>query len=331
MNRDRTAWKVGLFATMGLVLVAVLLMAFSKGIGLGTRHYTVILVTSNVGGIKHGANVLISGVPVGKVERLLLSDDGKTAKIFLAIFARFNIRTNAQFNIDSMGFLGDAYVSITPRDTNPKDTTIELLKDGAEVTCMPPFNMQEVTRSVVGFIARIDITAQKLNDAMTRLNNTLLSDSSLSNATIAVGTFRTVSDHALTAVDDIHALFATNSAPVAQAVTNLVQFSSHVNSIADEIDAMIATNRSDIAEVVRNFQAASTTIREIAKGAEAGQGLVGALLKDETVRTNFASLLVQFTSVGTNLDILTGRINTNGIWSALWKPKPAKPASKRPN
>ena len=323
MNRDGVAWKVGLFVVVGLVLLAVLLLAFSKGIGFGTPHYNVILATSNVGGIKPGANVLMSGVQVGKVQRLSLTDDGKTARIFLDVYSNYRIDTTARFNIDSMGFLGDAYVSITL--TNFTGAT---LTNGAQVTCLPPFDMQEMARSAVGFINRIDITAERLNDAMGKLNNTLLSDQSLSNATMAVSTFRDVSDHALTAVDDIHKLFATNSAPVAEAITNLVYFSSHINSVADEIDALILTNRADITEVFKNFQAASVTIRDITTGIQAGHGLVGALFKDEKASANFSDLLAQLNSTGTNLDILTGRINSNGLWSVLWKEKQSRQTRK---
>ncbi len=317
MNGDRTSWKVGLFAVVGLVLFAALMLAFGKGIGLGSSRYSLIVNTSNVGGIKKGANVLMSGVPVGKVSRLSLSEDGSQARIYLDIYSRYQIHTNTEFNIQSMGFLGDAYVAI-----NPTNFVGGFLKDGDEVSCQPPFDMQVMARSAVGFINRIDITAEKLNEAMGRLNSTLLSDESLSNATAAVATFRNVSDHSLTAVDDLHKLFATNSAPVAVAVSNLVAFSDHINSVADQLDALLLTNRASVGEVVNNFQAASKTVREIAAQAQAGQGVVGAILKDARLRSDFVDMVARFNSVGTNLDAITGRINSNGIWSALWKPKP---------
>jgi hypothetical protein len=91
--------------------------------------------------------------------------------------------------------------------------------------------------------------------------------------------------------------------------------------VADQLDGLLLTNRANVGEVVDNFQAASKTIRQIAAQAQAGEGVVGALLKDEKLRADFSAMIARFNSFGTNLDIISGRIRSNGIWSALWKPK----------
>jgi phospholipid/cholesterol/gamma-HCH transport system substrate-binding protein len=330
MSKNRVEWKVGLFALAGLVLLAGLLLAFSKGLSFYPNRYSIILRTTSVGGLKHGANVLMAGVGVGKVTGTTLSEDGKTARVVVDIYNKFQIHSNALFNIASMGFLGDAYVAITPGESKPGDTS-DLLKNGDEVPCQEPFEMQKVARQMVGFITRIDTTAEKLNEAMGRLNNTLLSDESLSNATIAVSTFRQVSEHALAAVDGAHDLFSTNSVPVAEAITNLVNFSTRINLVADELDAVISTNRAEIGEVIHNFKSASATFSSLVAGADAGHGMVGTLLKDEKTRADFVALVDGWKTVGSNVSVLSGRINSNGIWSVLWKHKEPPPPKSKPS
>jgi ABC-type transporter Mla subunit MlaD len=324
MSERRLEWRIGVFMLVALALMAGLLLLFSKGVSvLPGGNYRIVLTTSNVGGIVPEANVLMAGVKVGQVERIELSDDGKTARLIITIRSNYQIHSDARFNIDSMGFLGDAYVSVTPGDNAGP-----ILKDGDTHACQEPFNMQEVARATVGFIHRIDITAQKLNDAMTRLDKTLLSDDSLSNAAVAVLTFRRVSDHALTAVDDIHNLFATNSAPAAEAVSNLVVFSANINAVANQLNDLIATNRPELAEVIRNFQSASSTVRDIADGVQSGHGVIGGLIKDEKMRKELYEAIYRINSIGTNLDLFTARMNTNGLWSVLWKQK--APQKKSP-
>ena len=59
--------KVGLFVFIGLALLAVLLIQFSKGTSLFRGTYELHLHAANVGGIKPRAAVLLAGVQVGTV------------------------------------------------------------------------------------------------------------------------------------------------------------------------------------------------------------------------------------------------------------------------
>src|SRR3989441_5930748 len=112
MSEKRLEWKVGLFVVACLVLLGLLVLNFSKGLTLFTPTYTLRLRTSNVGGIKREAAVLVAGVPVGNVAGTDLSTDGRTVTVLLKILSRYQIHGDAVFTIDSMGFLGDQYVAI---------------------------------------------------------------------------------------------------------------------------------------------------------------------------------------------------------------------------
>ncbi|MDQ6632138.1 MAG: outer membrane lipid asymmetry maintenance protein MlaD, partial [Verrucomicrobiota bacterium] len=67
MSEKRFEWKVGLFVFIGLVLVAALMLNFSKGLSLFKPTYQLQMKTSTVGGIKKDATVMMSGILVGKV------------------------------------------------------------------------------------------------------------------------------------------------------------------------------------------------------------------------------------------------------------------------
>src|SRR6266511_3354345 len=196
MSQKKLEWKVGLFLFACLVLLALLMVNFSKGLTFFKPTYTLRLKTKNVGGIKEQAAVLMAGVQVGNVTGAELAEDGKTVTVFLKVQSRYKIHGDAVFNIDSMGFLGDQYVMIT---TGRNEA--EVLKDNDEVTCREPFNLQEVARSAVGFIQRIDETARKLDEALTRVDRYVLNEETLTNRSMTLGNFRLVSERALTAAE----------------------------------------------------------------------------------------------------------------------------------
>ena len=79
MENKRLELKVGLFVLIGLLLLAALLIAFSKGTSIFRGTYVVRLVATNVGGLKLRASVLLAGVQVGSVSKITLAPDGKSA------------------------------------------------------------------------------------------------------------------------------------------------------------------------------------------------------------------------------------------------------------
>ena len=205
MDKSRLEIKVGLFVFIGLVLLAALLIMFSKGASLFRGTYELRLHASNVGDLKQRAGVLLAGVQVGTVSTIRLADDGKSVVILLNIYNRNKIYHDARFVIEQSGFLGDKYVSVIPT-TN----ALPLLENGADVECQEPFNLQEVARSTSGFIKRIDDTAKKLDDSVTDLRRVVLNEQTLTNFSVAVNNLRTFSEQALGAVSDINTLVATN-------------------------------------------------------------------------------------------------------------------------
>ena len=86
MEKSRLETKVGLFVFIGLALLAVLLIQFSKGTSLFRGTYELRLHAANVGGLKQRAGVLLAGVQVGSVSDIKLADDGKSVTILLNIY-----------------------------------------------------------------------------------------------------------------------------------------------------------------------------------------------------------------------------------------------------
>lgn len=312
MSRSRLETKVGLFVFIGLVVLAVLVVLFSKGFSFEWQNYRVYLRTSNVGGLKTGAVVLMSGVQIGSVSEIKLSTDGRTVTVTLKLNKKVTVYRDANFFIEQSGFLGDPYVSVVPtKNAGPQ------LKEGDEVTCDAPFNLLEVARSTSGFITRIDDTAKKLDAAIADLRRLVFNEETLSNVAATVGTMRVASEHAVATVDNINALVQTNAAPVTTSLSNLVVFSENLNQLATTLRQVTATNAPEIGTAITNLESASETLRSLLDELQAGKGLAGTVLKDPQVATNFSALI-------NNLATTSSNLNRLGLWGILWKHKPAR-------
>lgn len=310
MEKSRLEIKVGLFVFLGLGLLAVLLVQFSKGTSLFRGTYTLNLHTENVGGLKQRSGVLLSGVQVGGVERIVLAPDGKSVTVVLKIYKDFPIYSDARFVIEQAGFLGDQFISVIPT----KNEGVALTND-ATVYCQEPFNLQEVARDAAGFIKRIDETAKKLDASVADLRARVLNAETLANFGTSITNLRLFTAQALDTIQNINTLVNTNSAQVNTAVSNAVLFSLELTQLAESAQRMLNTNSVNITVATKNIEDLTVTFKQLAADVQAGRGLAGTLLQNPELATN-----VQV--IAANLSITSSNLNRLGLWGVLWSHKP---------
>jgi phospholipid/cholesterol/gamma-HCH transport system substrate-binding protein len=265
MEKSHFETKVGLFVLVGIALLAVLLIQFSKGTSLFRGTYELRLHADNVGGLKPRSAVLLAGVQVGSVSDIKLAENGKSVTIFLRIYQNYKIYHDERFVIEQSGFLGDQYVSIIPTANQ-----LPLLQDGADVPCEQPFNLQEVARSASGFILRINETAKKLDDAVSHINT----------------------------------FIATNGSQVDLAVSNAVFFSQELANLASSARNVITTNSEGISISVKNIESSTEVLKKLMDDLQSGKGLAGTMLKNEQLATNAQEIADNLAIATSNLNRL---------------------------
>lgn len=315
MSKSRLEWRVGLFVLIGLALLAGLLIEFSKGLTFFRPTYVIYLRAQNVGGLKPRAAVLMSGVQVGTVSDIRLAPDGKSVTITLVLYKQYQIHRDAQFLIDQSGFLGDEFVAIQPTENQA-----EPFHDQDHAEAQPPFNLQQFTRTATGFIERIDETVKNLNDALANVTRLALNPETLTNLAQAVANLRGFSERAQKLAENLNGMVSSNTPAITQSASNLVAFSDRLTRFGDGLNGILSTNREPIRAAVGNLQASSEKLNHLLDGVEQGQGLAGALLKNQQMASN-VSEIVQ------NLSITTSNLNRLGLWGVLWRHKP--PATPR--
>jgi phospholipid/cholesterol/gamma-HCH transport system substrate-binding protein len=316
MDKSRLQIKVGLFVLIGLVLLAFLVIQFSKSSSLFRGTYKLRLHAVNVGGLKEQAGVLLAGVQVGTVAHIQLNEGGTNVTMILKIYKDYPIHGDARFAIEQSGFLGDQFVAV-----NPTDNLQLPLTNGADVYCEAPFNLQEVARATSGFIQRIDETAKKLDASVSDLQRVVLNEATLTNFAVAIGNARAFSEQALGTVNDINSIIATNAAQVGVAVSNAVVFSQDLTHLAVDADNLLATNGAEISVAVNNVKSSTDTLKKLTDDLQAGNGLAGTLLQNEQLATNVQS-------IAENLSVTTSNLNRLGLWGIMWAHKP--PATNAP-
>ena len=318
MKPSRLEGKVGMFVFVGLVLLAVLLIQFSKGTTFFRSTYDILLQAPTVGGLKPRAQVLMSGVQVGMVHGIRLAPDGKSVTIVLRIYQPYRIYRDARFVIETAGFLGDQYIAIRPtRNEGP------VFQPGDEAWAEAPLDLQEVARAAAGLLVHIDSAATNINDALSDARRTILSARALTNLSVTFDNFHTVSERSLAVVDNVDSLVATNRPAVATAVSNLVFFSEQLNQSAGALRELVATNSPDIEVAVKNIQSSSATLKSLLDGVQEGKGLAGKLLENEEIASNVSQIV-------NNLSITTSNLNRLGLWGILWQHKPPRTNAPAP-
>jgi ABC-type transporter Mla subunit MlaD len=306
MDKKRLEWRVGVFVLIGLIVLAALLLQFSKGTSLFKPTYNLYLKAKNVGGLKTRAGVLMAGVQTGTVEDIALNPQGTNVTITLKIYDKYAIRKDASVRIEQSGFLGDQYVAVVPGLN-----VAEPWKPNDELSAEEPYSLQEVARSAANFLKSVDQTTKRLDDAIADVRRLVLNEQTLTNLAQTVGNARMATEHAVTTVDNINALVTTNSQAVAAAVSNVVDFSRQLNQFGSGLKEVLATNSDELNVSLKNFEASTETLKSLLEDVKSGKGLAGDVLRNEQLATNV-------NAIAANLTITTSNLNRLGLWHFLW-------------
>lgn len=127
MRRSPTRdFVVGSFVFAGLAAIAYLSLSIGGVSYSGPKGLFLFAYFDEIGGLKARAPVVISGVKVGEVTSIALSDDYR-AKVTFNLDPRLKLPVDTTASIVTSGLLGDRYVSLQPGGDD------QLLKSGDRI------------------------------------------------------------------------------------------------------------------------------------------------------------------------------------------------------
>jgi phospholipid/cholesterol/gamma-HCH transport system substrate-binding protein len=128
-NTRTTEILVGAFMAAGFVALFFLAMKVSNlSAASNGDGYMLIARFDNVGSLKERAPVSMSGVRIGRVEKIRFDQDTFQALVTLRIEPRFNRIPDDTFaNIFTAGLLGEQYIGLDPGGS------LDYLTDGSQI------------------------------------------------------------------------------------------------------------------------------------------------------------------------------------------------------
>ena len=114
MKHSSLELLTGLFAALGIAAVAWLTLKLGAGTLVSGDTMVIEARFDNAGGLSAGGSVLISGVPVGRVEAIRVDPADFSAIVSLRVKSDLKLSSDTMASIKTTGLIGDKFVALSP-------------------------------------------------------------------------------------------------------------------------------------------------------------------------------------------------------------------------
>ena len=114
MKHSSLELLTGLFAALGIAAVAWLTLKLGAGTLISGDTMVIEARFDNAGGLSAGGSVLISGVPVGRVEGIRVDPADFSAIVSLRVKADLKLSSDTMASIKTTGLIGDKFIALSP-------------------------------------------------------------------------------------------------------------------------------------------------------------------------------------------------------------------------
>lgn len=264
MKRTQLDMVVGLFVLAAFALLMWGSMQIGALPGLfGEDGRRLLARFENVSGLDRETDVLIAGVPVGKVAEIELA--GHEARVTLRIEdPELQIPVDSVVAIRSRGLLGERVLEILPGESD------QMLVSGGVFTRTQP------AADVDLLIERVTEVAGDIQEVSATFRNVLGGGDGEEALQEVLANIRAVSG-------DLRRVVETNEAGIERIVTNLDAFSGDMAGLSEG-------NREGIEELLEGLRTASRKLNtaldnlvEVSAQVERGEGSLGKLVTDDAL------------------------------------------------
>ena len=114
MKKYTIETTVGIFLVFGLLCVGYMTVKLGHVSLLGDNAYSLFAKFTSVSGLRAGSIVYISGIEVGRVDKLTMDQKSQKAVVEIRIRNDIKIYDDAIASIKTEGLIGDMHLSIDP-------------------------------------------------------------------------------------------------------------------------------------------------------------------------------------------------------------------------
>ncbi|MCC6483521.1 MAG: MCE family protein [Armatimonadetes bacterium] len=263
--------KVGIYAILSFVLV-IAAYAYIHSIQISGRSYDLDVIFNDAQGVDTGAPVMMSGVKIGQVKRVSLTDANK-ALITVRIRADQDIPPGSAARLASSSLLGDRYIEFVPGPPSSKR-----MSPGETLVGIPAITLDDLLPQVSRLMDRLESVGASAQSLLDDKQLRLSLDSTMKNLDAA-------SAGAVGLVNDLRSITASNRTPVQAMTSNLAAAMGNLNAAIAQINSMMQGGRKeDIQNIVANLKSASRQIEAASTHASEAAANAASLTGDPQMR-----------------------------------------------
>ncbi|MGH7751625.1 MAG: MlaD family protein [Gemmatimonadales bacterium] len=286
---------VGAFVLVGILIFALGMM-WLTGRDIASRDIPVEAVFTDVGALKGGEPVMISGVRKGQVANVRLERPGKVV-VLLEIDRDQQPHADARATVRTLSFFGDLYV-----DYHPGTSEQPMLERGRQIVGTREVPLTETASG----------TASRASEL-------------LANATILFSQQMAQDIHnTMNALQrSLNVLTEAGSGPALRQVTQTLAATEKVMLRVDTLLASpgvggaagrLDTLSANLTRLTNNLSEATTSLRGLLVRADSGQGTLGRMVTDSSLYNNLNAALEAMTKLLNDLRERPGRYLTVKLW-----------------
>ncbi len=114
MKASKLELIAGLFVAIGIAAITWLTVKLGAGALIGGDTYTIEARFTNASGLSLGGNVVVAGVPVGRVEGIRVDPADFSAIVTLRVLSHLKLPTDSIASVKTTGLIGDKFIAIAP-------------------------------------------------------------------------------------------------------------------------------------------------------------------------------------------------------------------------
>ncbi|MFH1878541.1 MAG: MlaD family protein [Candidatus Omnitrophota bacterium] len=197
-----------------IAAVAIAVLFFAKTANFRTQKYEVKTFFVYAGNLKTDALVKLSGIEVGRLKKLnFVYGDNTRVECTLEIDAAAKIRKDSIAYVGSAGFVGDAFVGITPGKSP------EFLAPDSVIASEDPIQMRELMKKADSIATNLDATLSEVKS--------LIADNR-ANIDTMITNFKDISI-------DVKSLFSDNRQKLDNIVINLESTTKNFEEFSSDV------------------------------------------------------------------------------------------------
>jgi phospholipid/cholesterol/gamma-HCH transport system substrate-binding protein len=247
--------RLGLFIFVGTVLIVLSIFMIGNRESLFVSSIYIKTYFSTVEGLKTGAPVRMSGYDIGSVRSISLANDtsGRVeVQMRIEKDVRQFLRLDSEASVETEGLVGKKVVNITPGSVD-----LAIISEGGVIKSKDPVNLTAIIQETRDLMAYLTDITKDFSEIVSKINSgkgsigKLVNDDELYESTVSI---------------------------TKNADTSLIAITKRMTEVTDFIIEL----GTGFENIVSNADTAIGDVKQLIKNVEKGEGVLGALLADES-------------------------------------------------